>query len=175
MDKLINMILVFAPLSLVSFGGGQAIMADMQYQSVEVQSWLTHREFADFFAISRAAPGPTTLIVALIGWHAAGLAGAITCCLAIYVPSSLLVYHSTGWWLRQKESLWRRSVEKGLAPVAVGLIFAGCTAVARSLDPGILALATIAAALAILYFTKIGSYTLMGAVLGIYLLGYFAL
>jgi chromate transporter len=54
-------------------------------------------------------------------------------------------------------------VEKGLAPVAVGLIFAGCTAVARSLDPGILALATIAAALAILYVTKIGPYYIMTA------------
>ena len=41
-------ILVFAPLSLVSFGGGQAIVADMQHQTVDVQHWMSGTEFARF-------------------------------------------------------------------------------------------------------------------------------
>ena len=64
-SRLIGLILVFVPLSLLSFGGGQAIVADIQYQTVEVHKWLTNSEFVDMFAISRASPGPSTLIAAL--------------------------------------------------------------------------------------------------------------
>ena len=44
-SRLLGLILVFVPLSLLSFGGGQAIVADIQYQTVEVQKWLTNSEF----------------------------------------------------------------------------------------------------------------------------------
>ena len=47
----------------------------MQHQTVTVHGWLTNGEFADLFAIARAAPGPSTLIVALIGWQVAGFLG----------------------------------------------------------------------------------------------------
>ena len=55
---LLTLALVFVPLSLLSIGGGASLLADMEYQSVTVQGWTTRREFADLFAISRAAPGP---------------------------------------------------------------------------------------------------------------------
>src|SRR5206468_2888254 len=76
-SRMLGLFLVFAPLSLMSFGGGQAIIADMQHQTVDVQHWMSGRDFVDLFAISRAAPGPSTLIAALIGWNVAGLGGAI--------------------------------------------------------------------------------------------------
>src|ERR1044071_819651 len=95
--RLLGLIVVFAPLSLLSFGGGQAIMADVQYQTVDVHGWLTNAEFTDLFAVSRAAPGPSTLIAALIGWQVASLPGAIVGTLAMYVPSSLVLYGIGSW------------------------------------------------------------------------------
>ena len=91
-ETLLALALVFVPLSLLSIGGGASLLADMEYQSVTVQGWTTPREFADLFAISRAAPGPGTMLSALIGWKAAGWAGALTATVALYLPSSLLVY-----------------------------------------------------------------------------------
>jgi chromate transporter len=70
-SRWLGIFLVFAPLSLFSFGGGQAVIAEMQHQVVDVQHWMTNQEFVDLFALSRAAPGPSTLIAALIGWHVA--------------------------------------------------------------------------------------------------------
>src|SRR5215470_15832963 len=128
-SRILGLILVFAPLSIVSFGGGQSIVADMQHQTVDVQHWLTGNEFADLFAISRAAPGPSTLIAALIGWQAAGLVGAFIATLAMYVPSSLIVYAASRWWHARRDSPWRDILERGLAPIAVGLVFAGVLAV----------------------------------------------
>jgi chromate transporter len=69
---LLRLLVVFAPLSLLSLGGGQAIVAEIHAQSVEINHWVTNQQFANLYAISRAAPGPSTLIAALIGWRAGG-------------------------------------------------------------------------------------------------------
>jgi chromate transporter len=74
-NRLLGLILVFSPLSILSIGGGQATIPEIQHQTVIVHGWLTNDEFADLFAIARAAPGPSTLIVALIGWQVAGFLG----------------------------------------------------------------------------------------------------
>lgn len=124
-ERLLALVLVFAPLSLVSLGGGPSIFAEMQRQAVEVHGWLSDAQFVDLFAISRAAPGPGSLIAALIGWQAAGFAGALVAALALYVPSSLLLLGIGHWWRRRGDSPVRRVIERGLAPIAVGLIFAG--------------------------------------------------
>ena len=131
-ERLLVLALVFAPLSLLSFGGGQAIIADMQHQTVDIHHWMTGPEFADFFALSRAAPGPSTLISALIGWKVAGPLGAIVATLAIYIPSSFAVYGAVRWWHASSDSAWRGALERGLAPVAVGLVFAGAVAVMQA-------------------------------------------
>src|SRR5436189_376135 len=102
---LLAVTLVFAPLSLLSIGGGASLLAEIEHQSVSVHAWTTQREFADLFAISRAAPGPGTMLSTLIGWKVAGLAGALTATIALYLPSSLIVYRAARLWGR-----WRRSV-----------------------------------------------------------------
>jgi chromate transporter len=160
-SRLIGLVIVFAPLSLLSFGGGQAIVADIQYQTVEVHKWLTNSEFVDMFAISRASPGPSTLIAALIGWQVDGLPGALVAVLAIYVPSSVVVYAAASWWQRSEASPLRMAIEHGLAPVAIGLIFAGLVVLVDAAKMDWLQLATLAVCTVILYFTKFSSYRLL--------------
>jgi chromate transporter len=132
---LLALTLVFAPLSLLSIGGGASLLAEIEHQSVGVHAWTTQREFADLFAISRAAPGPGTMLSTLIGWKVAGLAGALTATIALYLPSSLLVYAAARLWSRWRGSVWHSAVERGLAPIAAGLILAGGIAVLR-VSPG---------------------------------------
>ena len=173
-SRLVGLIFVFVPLSLLSFGGGQAIVADIQYQTVMVHGWLTNQQFTDMYAISRAAPGPSTLIAALIGWQVSGFWGAIVATLAIYIPSSIVVYRVSIWWHANTQSPWRHAIERGLAPVALGLIFAGIVAVlraARILDESnvdLLGLATVLGSAALLHFTKISPYLLIGIVALLY-------
>jgi chromate transporter len=132
---LLALALVFAPLSLLSIGGGAALLAEIEHQSVGVHAWTTQREFADLFAISRAAPGPGTMLSSLIGWEVAGLPGALTATVALYLPSSLLVYGAARLWRRWRGSVWHSAVERGLAPIAAGLILASGIAVIR-VSPG---------------------------------------
>ena len=72
---------LFATLSLLSIGGGNAVLPEMHLKSVKGEHWLTDTQFAEIFSISQAAPGPSILIVALVGYGAGlsvgGVPGAI--------------------------------------------------------------------------------------------------
>jgi chromate transporter len=166
--RLLALMTVFAPLSLLSFGGGQSTIPEMQRQAVAVHGWLTDAQFADVYAISRAAPGPSTLIVALIGWQVSGFLGALVATLAIFVPSSILMYAASAWWQRNEGSMFRKAIEQGLAPVAVGLVFAGAVIVLDAAHAGVLALVTTAAVVILQSATNISTYGTLGIVAGSY-------
>jgi chromate transporter len=119
---LLEIVRVFAPLSLLSFGGGQAIVADVRHQSVDVHHWVSNAQFLNDFVLGRMNPGPNTMMVALISWSAAGWLGALVGMVAIFLPSSLLVYGVAHVWARQRGAAWQGYVERGLGPVAVGMM-----------------------------------------------------
>jgi chromate transporter len=130
------LIVVFAPLSLFSIGGGASLLAEIEHEAVAVHHWTTQREFADLFAISRAAPGPGTMLSTLIGWKVAGWPGALAATVALYLPSSLLVFVASRLWGRWRGSHWHGAIERGLAPIAAGLVLAGGLAVLQAAGGG---------------------------------------
>jgi len=134
-DSLIALGLVFAPLSLLSFGGGNAVIADIAHQAIAVQGWTSEREFADLFALSRAAPGPGSMLAALLGWKAAGIPGALVATLAFYLPSAALVLVVVRLWGRWRGSRWHTAIERGMAPIAAGLFLAAGLVVLQA-SPG---------------------------------------
>jgi chromate transporter len=134
-DSLVALGLVFAPLSLLSFGGGNAVIADIAHQAIAVQGWTSEREFADLFALSRAAPGPGSMLAALIGWKAAGIPGALVATLAFYLPSAALVLVVVRLWGRWRGSRWHTAIERGMAPIAAGLFLAAGLVVLQA-SPG---------------------------------------
>jgi chromate transporter len=128
-SSLFQLIAVFLPLSLLSVGGGQSVVADINNQVVQLHHWMTQAEFVDLFAISRAAPGPGSLLATLIGWKVHGIAGAIVATLAFFIPSSLITFAASVAWNRQRNSVWYGAIERGLTPIASGLILAGAYSV----------------------------------------------
>jgi len=140
----LQLIGVFAPLSLLSFGGGQSIIADIHKQSVDVFHWVTQAQFVDLFAISRAAPGPGALFTTLIGWHVGGWMGALVASLALFVPSSILAYAVARMWNVHGDKPWFSQLQRALIPLASGLILAGAFTVLRS-SSGTLSIWLIAA------------------------------
>jgi chromate transporter len=84
----------FALMSLFAVGGANAAIPEMHRIAVDVQHWLTDKQFADVFAISQMSPGPNVLIVTLIGYSVAGVAGALVATLAMCVPTAVLACSS---------------------------------------------------------------------------------
>jgi chromate transporter len=130
-NVLLSLVLVLAPLSVVSFGGASSVYAPLQHQTVEVLGWLTPREFLELFAIARFTPGPGTMLATLIGFKVAGFVGAAVATLALFVPSSIMCFFVARVWRRYRGHRWHRAFERGLAPIGAGLLFSGVLAIVR--------------------------------------------
>jgi chromate transporter len=152
---LIQIALLFGGLSLLAFGGGTGVIPEMQRITVDSYHWLTAQEFLAFFAISRAAPGPGSLLVVLIGQKVAGLPGAVIAGLAMFGPSCLLVYVAGRIWHRAGDAAWRQHVERALAPIAIGLTFASGIALIRGTEHDWAAYAVTAVATLVLSCTEL--------------------
>ena len=164
----------FGLLSLIAFGGMPAVMPEMQRLVVDVKGWTSATEFIQLFAIAQAAPGPNVLIVSLVGWRAAGLAGAIVALLAVCGPAAVLAWWVTDLWERFKESPWRIAIQRAIAPLVVGLILSGGFVLATPTgtpDWRMWLIATAAAAA--MLATKLNPLWILGAggTLGAFLLG----
>jgi chromate transporter len=117
--------LYFLLLSLLSVGGVNTVIPEMQRIVVETEGWISAAEFTQLFALSQAAPGPNVLITSLIGWKVAGLAGALIALGGFCLPAGALAYWVGGVWERFRHAPWRIRIQRALVPVTIGLVFAG--------------------------------------------------
>ncbi len=162
-STLLTVAAVFASLSLVSIGGGNTVLPEIHRTAVRDQQWMTDQQFADIYAISEAAPGPSSMISSLVGYKAAGLPGAIVAIASILGPSSLLMYVACLTWERFRTAKWRIAFERGLAPVSLGLLFSSGFTVVRSSDHTAVAYAITLVAMVLLVRTKISPLLIMAA------------
>src|SRR6266571_6495252 len=102
-NPILTLAWTFGVMSLFAVGGANAAIPEMHRLAVEVQHWITDKQFADAFAISQLSPGPNVLIVTLIGYSVAGLSGALAATLAMCVPTAALAYVVNRWLARSHQ------------------------------------------------------------------------
>jgi chromate transporter len=130
-SDLLQLALLVGLLSLVAFGGGNSILPAMHAAVVADRGWLTDAQFLTAYTLGRMAPGPGSLYVSLIGYQVAGVAGAAVATTALYLPPAVLVYAVARASDHFAEHPWKRAIERGLAPVVVGLLAAAAIQVGR--------------------------------------------
>jgi chromate transporter len=155
MSTLAAIALNFGMISLVTVGGVTAVLPEMHRVAVDVHHWMSDAQFKDLFAIAQAAPGPNMMIVTLIGWQAAGLAGALVATVAMTAPCCVLTYCVARAWQRFRGTAWRRAVEAGLAPITVGLVLATGYLLARGTHTAWTAYAITGATTGLIVFTRL--------------------
>ncbi len=154
-NPLWSLFTLFATLSLLAVGGANAALPEMHRVAVNVMGWMTDKQFADFFAIAQMSPGPNVIIVALIGYHVAGFAGAGVAIAAMCGPTCVLAYAATRTWDRFKEARWRIALQAGLVPVSLGLIAASALVLARAADHNVFAVAITVVTAVVTFFTRL--------------------
>lgn len=163
-EALAQLAIDFSLLSLFAFGGVITVLPEMHRNVVEVHGWMSGAQFAQLFALAQASPGPNILVVSLIGWKVAGLAGAVVATGAVCAPSSILTYAVSRVWQRFRGAHWRKVVEDGLVPVTVGLMLAGGYLITLAADHSALAFViTAATAGTVLTTTRIHPLWLLAA------------
>jgi chromate transporter len=127
----------------------------MQRIAVEVMHWMSDRQFADSFAIAQLSPGPNVIIVTLIGYHVAGLAGAGVATAAMCGPTCVVAFFVARVWDRFKDAPWRIAIQAGLVPVSLGLIAASAFVVARAADHNVYAGVVTAVTATVAFATRL--------------------
>src|SRR4029078_4015002 len=142
-----TLVWTFALMSLFAVGGANSAIPEMHRIAVDVQHWMNDRQFADIFAISQLSPGPNVLIVTLIGYHVAGIGGAMAATWAMCGPTAILAYYVSRLLRRSSHSPWPAIIQAALVPLSIGLMGATGLILALASDQSwIAALITVAAA-----------------------------
>ncbi len=141
----------FGLLSLFAVGGANSTIPEIHRVAVDTRHWMTDTQFADVFAISQLSPGPNVLIVTLIGYSVAGVAGALVATLAMCGPTAVLAYYVSGLLTRSMHSRWPAIIRAALVPLSIGLMGASGLVLALTSDRSWIA-ALITAVAAILAF-----------------------
>jgi chromate transporter len=174
--ELLRILGVFSLLSILAIGGGTAVLPEMKAMVVEQQQWMTDAQFRDIYAIGQLAPGPNMLMVIAIGNKVFGLPGALVAFLAFFLPACLIAVVTSRVWVHFEGSPWRLAIQRGMAPIVVGLMLAGTIAIARTAIVGEksqICLAFAAVVFVLLYFGKKMNPALLilaGGLMGFFLL-----
>ena len=158
----------FGLMSLFAVGGANSAIPEMHRIAVDVQHWMSDKQFADVFAISQMSPGPNVLIVTLIGYSVAGVAGALVATLAMCGPTALLAYYVSRLLERSSHSRWPAIVQAALVPLSIGLMGASGLILALTSDQSWAAALTTAVAAVLAFATRLNPFWLLlaGGLLG---------
>jgi len=126
-DLSLKLIDAFYRAGSLVFGGGHVVLPLLQEAVVPV-GWVTNDAFLAGYGAAQAVPGPLFTFAAYLGAvmkpEPHGVAGAVLCLVAVFVPSFLLVFGALPFW----EELRRRSTPqaalRGVNAAVVGLLLA---------------------------------------------------
>jgi chromate transporter len=158
----------FGLMSLFAVGGANAAIPEMQRIAVDARHWMTDKQFSDIYAISQLSPGPNVLIVTLIGYAVAGIAGAVAATFAMCVPTAVLAYGVSRLMARQSSSRWPAIIQAALVPLSIGLMGAGALILAQTTDRGLVATLVTVLAAVLAFATRLNPFWmfLAGGILG---------
>ena len=167
MNQIPALIRVFAYLSILTVGGGMAAFPEMKILTVDVHEWLTFPQLIHLYSVGQMAPGPNMMMIVSIGQWAGGILGAIAVLAAFFGPTAVLAFLVAKGWKKLEKWPWRTSIQRGLAPVSIGLLLAGCFSMARGAITGTETAAIAVAVLLILMQYKVNPALLVLASAGV--------
>jgi chromate transporter len=126
----------FALMSLFAIGGANSAIPEMHRFAVDVRHWLADQQFGDTFALAQLTPGPNVIIVTLICYHVARIAGALVTTLAMCGPTCVFAFFAGRVSERFKGTSWHAALSRGLIPVTLGLTVSSATVIATTAGYG---------------------------------------
>lgn len=118
------MFINFFIISIFAIGGFMASLPGMYSFLVESSQLMTPEQFAATVAFGQSLPGPNVLIAAVLGWAAAGPIGCLATFTGTCIPFTLIALYAGRFVRNHAASNGIKAYKAGLAPVAIGLLFA---------------------------------------------------
>ena len=90
--KLLSLILSFARVGVMTFGGGYAMIPILEREIVDKQGWASSEELMDYYAVGQCTPGVIAVNTAtFIGYKVAGTIGGVFATLGVVFPSVVII------------------------------------------------------------------------------------
>ncbi|MFB9276518.1 chromate transporter [Cohnella cellulosilytica] len=95
----------FLKMGPFTFGGGYALIPVIEREIVEKRKWLQSEDVADIVAVSGSVPGAVAVNSAtLIGYRIAGIRGALSALLGIFLPTFVLMIGLSLVYIQMKDN-----------------------------------------------------------------------
>jgi chromate transporter len=120
----------------LSYGGGFVIIPLMQADAVDHYHWMTSGQFLNAVALGQITPGPVVQTVAVVGYAAAGVGGALLAALVAFSPSFAFILLGGNRFDLVRRDQRARSFLDGAGPAAIGAILGSAIPLARALNEG---------------------------------------
>jgi chromate transporter len=147
----------------LSYGGGFVIIPLMQADAVDEYGWMTDGEFLNAVALGQVTPGPVVHTVAVVGYAAAGVGGALLAALVAFAPSFSFVLLGADRFHALLANRDMRAFLDGAGPAAIGAILGASIPLAMALGEAWQAAVLAGAALALLVARRGVVATLLAA------------
>ncbi len=106
----------------LSFGGGFVIVPLMQADAVHHYHWMTNSQFLNGVALGQITPGPVVQTIAVVGYAAGGVGGALLAALIAFTPSFLFIIGGARHFGALRANRLAQSFLSGAGPAAIGAI-----------------------------------------------------
>ena len=121
----LNLFFIFFKVGLFSFGGGYAILPLMRHEVVDVNKWISFKEFMDIVAVSQITPGPISINLAThVGYRIGGVIGSTIATTSVVLPSIIIVSIIVIFLKKFNKLPVVQRIFKSLRVTIVGLILA---------------------------------------------------
>lgn len=106
----------------LSYGGGFVIVPLMRADAVTVHHWMTSGQFLTAVALGQITPGPLLQTVAVVGYAAAGVRGAVLASVVAFAPSFVFVLALASRFDAVRRNRQAQAFLTGAGPATIGAI-----------------------------------------------------
>lgn len=170
MSETLSILWVFSRIGAVGYGGGPGMIPLIEDEVVTRHAWMTRAEFADALAAGYALPGPIAAKIGVyVGYHVAGLSGAVAGFVGTLGPSLVMLAMVMAFLSHYADHPRVIGMLKGVRPIVVALMAWVVLGLLPAAIPDVWAGVVGLVALGVLVFTPIHPALLIvvGAIIGI--------
>jgi chromate transporter len=106
----------------LSYGGGFVIIPLMQHDAVNHYHWMTSAQFLNAVALGQITPGPVVQTIAVVGYAAAGIGGALLAAAVAFAPSFVFVIGGGRHFDALRANRLVQAFLSGAGPASIGAI-----------------------------------------------------
>jgi len=166
--------LFFFKIGCFTFGGGWAILAQMEQEFVDKRQWITKAELLEMVAVGKSVPGiMITNISMLFGYHVGGVFGGICTVTGITCPAILILSIVTVFYNSLKDNYWIMAAMTGIRAAVIPIIASAALSLGRDALDTKTAVLVLMGAFA-LYLMGVSNIILILTAIGIGLVCHFA-